>query len=251
MSGVGAGTDNLDSPVASPIQGLLRPAKLPHWRGQPASAHGSTADSEPRLCRVYHLGEFCFHEPLISYAWADDGENDAGESHYIGNIWSESQVNEDIKKYANNEDWPHFGWQPLIASFGNAYKHGHGPDGMRPQSDDEVIGAMWYRTFLSSGSCNGNKPANWKSAVDAVNWALVVDQGVNDLKVRVSSGGQVVSETKLSPGLNYAAAAGIRQGAQKVEVVRGDTVVKVAKGAKQVTDESEHCFYNFQVAGLE
>ncbi|KAG9250283.1 glycoside hydrolase [Emericellopsis atlantica] len=177
--------------------------------------------------------------------------NDAGESHYIGNIWSESQVDEDIKKYGNNEDWPHFGWQPLIASFGNAYKHGHGPDGMRPQSDDEVIGAMWYRTFLSSGSCNGKKPSNWKSAVDAVNWALVVDQGVTDLKVRVSSGGKVISETKLSPGLNYAAAPGIRQGTQKIEVVRGNKVVKVAKGAKKVTDGSEHCFYNFQVAGLE
>jgi hypothetical protein len=38
---------------------------------------------------------------------------------------------------------------------------------------------------------------------------------------------------------------------RRSEILRENTVVKVANGARKVTHGSEHCFYNFQVVGLE
>lgn len=152
--------------------------------------------------------------------------------------------------YSNTDDWPHFAWQPLIASFITAYKQGGDPSSMTPPKDgDEVVGAMWYRTILKDADCN--KPDNWESAVDAVNWAVVVDSGVTDLSVRVTSGDEVIGQASLVPGLNYASVPGIKTGSQKVEVVRGEDVVMTAASVKDVTATSDDCFFNFQVAPLK
>ncbi|KAL2796667.1 glycoside hydrolase [Aspergillus keveii] len=176
--------------------------------------------------------------------------NDGGESHYIGNLWEEGySTAPEILEYANMADWPHDAWQPLITSFLTAYKDGKTADQMEPPgSASDPIGAMWYRGLLKS--CSENIPANVDSAVDTVNYAIVVPAGSTDLRIRVSSGGNVLSTVDARPGLNYAALPGMAVGAQKVEVLSGDETVLSATSTSGVTDASR-CNFNFNVVGLQ
>jgi glucan endo-1,3-alpha-glucosidase len=146
-------------------------------------------------------------------------------------------------------DWPHDAWQPLITSFIMAYKDGKTAAQMEPpESASEPIGAMWYRGMLKS--CSENIPANVDSAVDTVNYAIVVPAGSTDLRIRVSSGGNVLSTVDARPGLNYAAVPGMAVGAQKVEMLSGDETVLSATSTSAVTDASR-CNFNFNVVGLQ
>ncbi|KAL3494664.1 glycoside hydrolase [Aspergillus germanicus] len=176
--------------------------------------------------------------------------NDGGESHYIGNLWEEGySTASEILEYANMADWSHNAWQPLITSFITAYKDGKTADQMNPPGGvSEPIGAMWYRGMLKS--CSESIPANVDSAVDTVNYAIVVPAGSMDLRIRVSSGGNVLSTVDARPGLNYAAVPGMVVGAQKVEVLSGDETILSATSTSDVTDASK-CNFNFNVVGLQ
>ena len=168
--------------------------------------------------------------------------NDAGESHYVGNIWDESG----LQPYSTGDEWSHAGWQPLLSSFITAWKG----DGTMTPSNGNAQGAMWYRTDLTIGTCN--KPTGFEAAVDAVNFAVVADDGYS---VRITSGDMVVS-MELQAGLNYNAVPGIQAGAQKMELLdaSGNTVM-TAQGALPVnpggSGSGRNCNFNFQVAGLQ
>ncbi|KAL6862892.1 hypothetical protein ACO1O0_003131 [Amphichorda felina] len=181
--------------------------------------------------------------------------NDAGESHYIGHIWEEG-VPAEILQYANTDDFPHYDWQPLLTSFIRAFKDGADASQMIPPSSsggsdsDTPIGAMWYRGVLKS--CTSGLPDNAQAAVDAVNYALVLPASLEGAAIRVTSGGSVLSETAAVAGLNYATVGGIVTGAQKLEVLSGDTVVATAAGGPDVQgDQPEFCNFNYLVVGLE
>ncbi|KAL3483410.1 glycosyl hydrolase family 71-domain-containing protein [Aspergillus germanicus] len=155
--------------------------------------------------------------------------NDAGESHYIGNVWEEG-YDPAIITYANNDQWPHHAWQPLPPS-------------------DAPIGVMWYRGMLSS--CAGNQPQNADAALDAVNYAIVLPASSAGLMVQVTSGGNILTTIDLQPGLNYAAVTGMGVGTQRVEILNGDgAVVMGATGSVEVTDSST-CNFNYYVVGLQ
>ena len=84
---------------------------------------------------------------------------------------------------------------------------------------------MWYRTIPKDAPCGGDKPQNFQSAPDAVNYAIVVDPDTADgLTIRVTSGGEVIEEVEAVPGLNYGSALGMNLGEQMVELVNGDSV---------------------------
>ncbi|BCS30705.1 glycoside hydrolase family 71 protein [Aspergillus puulaauensis] len=172
--------------------------------------------------------------------------NDAGESHYIGNVW-EDGYDPTILTYANNDQWPHYAWQPLVTSFINAYKSGVTADRMQPPADDP-IGVMWYRGMLKH--CVDNPPRNADAALDAVNFAIVLPSSSEGMQAQVSSGGNVLTTIQLHPGLNYAAVTDMVVGNQTVNLLDTDgNVVMGASSTSEVTDDSE-CNFNYYVVGL-
>ncbi|OTA90693.1 glycoside hydrolase family 71 protein [Hypoxylon sp. CO27-5] len=177
--------------------------------------------------------------------------NDAGESHYIGPCWAEGLTDE-ILQYGNSDTAPHDGWQPLIASFIDAFKAGATNVGsMKPRSGS-FAGAMWYRGVLNS--CSGDKPRGSGAAVDAVNYAVVLPSGSSGYSIRVTSGGQVLATQPVSAGLSYNSVAGLRTGAQKIELLNGSgQVVASANSNVDVsnTPTNGFCNYNYYVAGLQ
>ncbi|RYP92567.1 hypothetical protein DL770_001325 [Monosporascus sp. CRB-9-2] len=177
--------------------------------------------------------------------------NDAGESHYIANCWAEG-LPEDILEYGNSDTNPHDGWQPLVASFIDAFKSGTRDAGaMRPRGNS-FAGAMWYRSVTKA--CGGDVPRGAGAAVGAVNYAVVLPAGSSGMRVRVISGGRVLAEQPVGPGLNYNSVAGMGLGAQKIELLNaGGAVIATANSNLDVTDRPNQygfCDYNYRVAGL-
>ncbi|KAJ5535545.1 hypothetical protein N7527_001799 [Penicillium freii] len=155
--------------------------------------------------------------------------NDAGESHYIGNVWNDG-YDPAILAYANNDEWPHYAWQPLVTSFINAYK-------------------AEYRGMLKS--CSDNPPRNADAALDAVNYAIVLPSSSEGMQVQITSGDTILTTIDLKPGLNYAADTGMVVGTQKVNILNADgTVVMGASSLSNVTD-SNTCNFNYNVVGLQ
>ncbi|KAH9906692.1 glycoside hydrolase [Xylariomycetidae sp. FL2044] len=182
--------------------------------------------------------------------------NDAGEGHYMGQLWEEG-LTEEILSYANEDEWSHAGWQGLIKSFNIAYKTGADASGMRPPEGKDVIGAMWYRTLTTDADCRSDTmgpPDGSGAAKDAVNWAVVVGEGVSGYKAQVWSAGVMIRSTDLSAGLNYFSAPNMKTGGQYVEVVDGNNDNKIiisGKGGKDVKSTADGiCTYNYQVTAL-
>lgn len=180
--------------------------------------------------------------------------NDAGESHYISELHTEG-LTSDIMAYANDDDFPHTGWQSLFKSFIAAYKAGVDASGMRPPSGTDAIGSLWYRTILTTASCSSDtlgKPSGSGAAKDAVNWAIVVNDGVSAVKAQVYSGGTQIYSGALSTGLNYFSTPGMKTGIQYLEVVDASfNIMYSAQGTVDVAAEAgEVCNYNYQVAEL-
>ena len=99
--------------------------------------------------------------------------NYAGESHYVGNIRDESSP----QPYSQSDEWAHAGWQSLASSFISAYKNGATDAGAMAPPSGDAVDAMWYNTTLNTSTCvqlPGVGPA-----VDAVNYAVVVDEGAS------------------------------------------------------------------------
>jgi glucan endo-1,3-alpha-glucosidase len=182
--------------------------------------------------------------------------NDAGESHYIGNLWAEG-IPADELAYANQTGWPHSGWQPLITSFIDAYKNGDDSSAMAPPSGSAAVGAMWYRTIWMNATCASDpygKPTGWQAAQDAVNFAVVVAAGQTGLSIRVTSGGTILQTIPVSPGLNYGSVPGLQLGTQKVELINSSgSAILTANSAIDVTADTTTgiCNFNYQVAALQ
>ncbi|KAH8674285.1 putative glucan endo-1,3-alpha-glucosidase agn1 precursor [Xylariales sp. PMI_506] len=180
--------------------------------------------------------------------------NDAGESHYIGTLWSEG-LTDDILAYSNETSWPHEGWQPLVTSFTTAYRYGLTASGMRPPNGTDMIGTMWYRTIMADATCADDPygpPDGAGAGKDAVNWAIVLEDGITDATAQVWSGGVLIGKKALSAGLNYDSTPGMNTGIQYVEVVDADyNILMSAQGAINVQDDTTGiCNFNYQVAQL-
>ncbi|KAI0149494.1 glycoside hydrolase family 71 protein [Xylariaceae sp. FL1272] len=183
--------------------------------------------------------------------------NDAGESHYIGNCWKESLTDE-ILAYSNTNSTPHSAWQPVISSFIDAYKDGATDVGaMVPRDGAQYVGAMWYRPVLKS--CvdeNGSdgSPSGYGAAIDALNYAIVLQSDASMYKVRLWSGGSVIAENYLGAGLNYGTVPGFTTGQQALELIDPwGEVVGTATSAEYVTDTPTDgfCDFNYKVVAVE
>ncbi|KAM0818394.1 putative Glycoside hydrolase [Seiridium cardinale] len=177
--------------------------------------------------------------------------NDAGESHYISELHTEG-LGDTILGYANDDDFPHTGWQSLFTSFITAYKAGVDATEMRPPTGTDIIGSMWYRTILTTATCSDGKPSGSGAARDAVNWAIVVNDGVSDVKAQVWSNGGLILKAALSTGLNYFSTPGMQTGIQYLEVVDASyNILYSAQGTVKVSSTADSiCNYNYQVAEL-
>lgn len=120
---------------------------------------------------------------------------------------------------------------------------------MTPPGGSEAVGAMWYRPILKDASCQ--KPDNWQSAIDAVNYGIVVGADASGLSIRVTSGGEVIRETAAQPGLNYGSATGVKVGKQSVELVKDGNSILTAVSSVDVVETNQDCFFNFHVVGLK
>jgi hypothetical protein len=179
--------------------------------------------------------------------------NDAGESHYIGHLWKEGLTPE-ILAYANQEEHPHEGWQPLVASFIDAFKNGADASGMRPGNKKQVVGSMWHHEFLTTSECTSDelgKPSGHGAARDTVNWAVVIGDDLVNHSVQVWSGGEMIAKDPLVPGLNYKAVPNVRVGEQVIQVVDAEGVVlaEAGRSTKGISQNAPGlCNYNFQVS---
>ncbi|KAH7016391.1 glycosyl hydrolase family 71-domain-containing protein [Microdochium trichocladiopsis] len=161
--------------------------------------------------------------------------NDAGEGHYIGHLRHESLLKEQLA-YANQDEHPHDGWQPLFTSFINAWKS-NAKDASQMQtpagSRTFVVGAMWHREFLASSSCSGTdgKPLGGRAA-----WWQPHLQG------EAAAGSQL----PLCPV--------VKTGEQHVQVVdaAGVPIIESGKKTKGIAanPKGDLCTYNYRVAWL-
>lgn len=176
--------------------------------------------------------------------------NDAGESHYIGNVWPNTIMHDGVRKY--NDGYDHSGWQILLKSLIVAYKNES--DILLPTNDRNAEGAFWYRTIFTQSSCDADplgKPSNWETAEDVINVAVVLSPEAKEATINVYSGGSTVFSKKGKLGLN-AFSAPMKVGTQKVEVVdKKGNVILGATGTKLVVADSDFHNYNYVVTPLE
>lgn len=236
-SSIISASHDLDKTYIAPLSALqfkdMKPYGFYYRRGGVSLAR--------RMEQILEMPEQPDYVELISW-------NDAGESHYLGQIHPESMP----PYYASASQWDHTAWQPLVTSFIRAYKVGaKSAAAMKPATPGVPTGSMWYRTVLSTASCQ--KPKDGETEIDSVNFAVVLPVGAEGYTTRIRSGGKVIDSRPAKPGLNYASVRGIRSGKQVLELVDSDgKACMIADGGLEVSGEAEgRCNYNFQVAGLQ
>lgn len=171
--------------------------------------------------------------------------NDAGESHYIGDVWPETLP----PSYSNPSQWSHAGWRPLVASFIAAYKDGCTSATKMKPAGGAPEGAMWYHTVCTGASCN--KPSGGEVDVDNVNYAVILPAGVEGYSVRITSGGKVIKTVPAKAGLNYMSVLGLQPGKQTMDLLDSNGVCMTATGTLEVAQDAQGtCNYNYQVAAL-
>ena len=96
--------------------------------------------------------------------------NDAGESHYMGNIWPEPIAGSTIPAYTDGYD--HTGYWQVLAPFIKAFKRGDtDTSSIFPTNGKVAQGVFWHHTLLTSGDCSSDgmgKPSGLQNAEDEV-----------------------------------------------------------------------------------
>ncbi|KAG9204539.1 hypothetical protein G6514_000998 [Epicoccum nigrum] len=186
--------------------------------------------------------------------------NDAGESHYMGNVWqtpmSKSPEIQELVK-----DRPHTAYWPIMKAFIKVWKNGETTtDNMVPANGKPVEGAFWHHTLTVDASCGTDKQpksADIKTAAeDVVTAILMVAKGQTNLKAVVNVGGVQLDAVKsLKPGYNALKFSGDsfkKGGKVQLEVWDGSTMVGGGYGAISVSTSAtgKACNYNFQVVAV-
>ncbi|KAG7284815.1 hypothetical protein NEMBOFW57_009430 [Staphylotrichum longicolle] len=153
--------------------------------------------------------------------------NDAGEGHYLGNVWPEAVGREEWEALVDG--WGHKGWQAVLRPWIRALK-------------------VWVDR-LGLG-----KPTGWEEVEDAVNVVAVLGSGQAEARIRVWSGGVVRAEFEGKIGMNVHQVA-VEKGEQVVQLVAADgRVIGEGRGSKGITDRIEDiggiCNYNYQVVEI-
>ncbi|KAJ0415233.1 glycosyl hydrolase family 71-domain-containing protein [Aspergillus carlsbadensis] len=177
--------------------------------------------------------------------------NDAGEGHYVGNVWPEQIAGTEIPSYTDGFD--HAAWLQVLTPFMHAYRDGVTDVAQIRPPGDTPVGAFWYRTLLTSASCSSSI-RNHEQAQDAINYAVILPAGAAGYTIDVISDNQVLGRYPAGPGLNYRMVLGLRAGLDQRIVVRDSagTILSTATGTKAVLAQSSSavCNWNYEVAGL-
>jgi glucan endo-1,3-alpha-glucosidase len=180
--------------------------------------------------------------------------NDAGEGHYMGNIWADP-LNARTKAVTNGFD--HTGYWKILGPFIKSWKSGDRTTAnMYPASGKVVQGAFWHHALTVKASCDADtlvdkSPLIEKLAEDAVSGVVLVAQGKTGLVAVVNVGGKELGKMALVPGYNKFKFAGMGTGKVQVEVWDGSRLAAGGYGPLEVKSVGALCNWNFQVVGFE
>jgi glucan endo-1,3-alpha-glucosidase len=178
--------------------------------------------------------------------------NDAGESHYIGNVWPNSIHGSPCHAYI--DDFDHKGWQNLYRPFIRAYKAGVTDVANVQSTRGPIEGAFWYHPHLSHASCHGDelgRPKGAEHAQDVLNVAIFVSPSSERYMINVYSGGYHLSRRYAYVGLNAYQVEGLQPGTQSVTVTNeSGMIVAEATGIIKVVRDSKVWNLNYAVVGL-
>ncbi|KAK7398174.1 hypothetical protein QQX98_012457 [Neonectria punicea] len=178
--------------------------------------------------------------------------NDAGESHYMGNIWPEAMDGDAIPAYTDGYD--HTGYWEVLPSFIQAWKRGDTTtEKMVPTNGARAQGVFWHHTLLTTADCSSDglgKPDGINNAENVVTGVILVAEGQTGLTVSALSGSAQLGTKDLVPGFNRFTFTDMTTGTVSVRVLSGDGVLAERPGPLQVLGSSSVCNYNYQVVGL-
>jgi glucan endo-1,3-alpha-glucosidase len=197
----------------------------------------------------YRLGQALDVQPDIIQlqSW-----NDAGEGHYMGNLWPEPL---DDRTKLMTDAYPHQGYWEILPAFIQAWKRGDRTTAnMFPTNGKAVQGAFWHHTLTVAGTCPSDKVKKANDitniAEDAVSGVVLVPRGKTNLVSVVNVGGKKLNQTNLRPGYNTFKYTGMGTGKVQLEVWDESTMVGRGEGKIAVTKSAAECNYNFQVVGF-
>lgn len=180
--------------------------------------------------------------------------NDGPEGHYIGNLWLEQNNDTAPMRYANQIQFPHHPWQALLTSFLVTYKNGGKAIDMAPVDGSSLaVGAIWYKTILTSSTCpgapnanlyNATRPDGFDTATDTLSYAVVISPEAPSYTLRAISNGKITIISNLHQGLNYGS-VDVQAGYQRMELVdSGNNIVLAATGGRCISAGCPDCLYN-------
>lgn len=180
--------------------------------------------------------------------------NDAGEGHYMGNIWPEP-LNQRTKELTN--DYDHKGYWQILPAFIEAWKRGDkGTANMYPKTGSRIQGVFWHHTLTVAATCDADtfvkkSPNIVTAAEDAVSGIVLVPKDKGSYVAVVNVGTSELGKQKLVPGYNKFKFLGLTPGKVQLEVWDGSTLVAGGYAPVEVRSVGELCNWNFQVVGFE
>lgn len=164
--------------------------------------------------------------------------NDAGEGHYMGNLWSEPMTSSpNIQALVNDRD--HKGYWQVLPAFIKAWKRGDKTTtDMVPTNDKPVQGVFWHHTLTVDGDC-GSDPLSKsgdikKAAEDAVSGIVLVAKGKRNLVAVVNVGTKELGKQTLVEGYNKFKFTGLTPGKVQLEVWDGSDMIGGGYGKLEV-----------------
>jgi hypothetical protein len=164
--------------------------------------------------------------------------NDAGESHYMGNIWPEPMTtSKQIQALVKGYD--HTGYKEVLPAFIKAWKRGDKTTAnMVPTNGKDVQGTFWHHTLTVDANCGTSElPKSGdikKAAEDAVSGIVLVAKGKTGLVGVVKVGDKELGKVNLEPGYNKFKFGGLVPGKVQVEVWRGSSMIGGGYGSLEV-----------------
>jgi glucan endo-1,3-alpha-glucosidase len=181
--------------------------------------------------------------------------NDAGESHYMGNIWDEPMSTApNIQALVKGFD--HKGYWEILPAFIQAWKRGDRTTAnMMPTNGKSVQGAFWHHTLTIDADCSADplmkSPDVLTAAHDSVFGVILVPAGKAGLVGVVNVGTRQLNKTDpLKEGYNSFKFTGLSPGKVQLEVWDGSTMIGRGIGPLEVKNSGPLCNYNFQVVGF-
>lgn len=178
--------------------------------------------------------------------------NDAGEGHYMGNIWSEPIQNSPIPAYTDGFD--HKGYWQVLPAFIQAWKaESTTASEMTPTNGKDFQGVLWHHTLTVDADCSSDalgKPRDIGNAEDVVSGIVLVAKGKSGLSLSVRNGSKELGQLVLVGGYNKFKFGGLGAGKVEAEIRDEGAAVASISGPLEVASSASLCNYNFQVVGF-